>query len=115
VLLAAIGLYGVVSHAVTQQRREIGIRMALGARPVDVLSKVRNALAMVTVGLMLGLLGALALTRVMKGMLFEVSPLDPPALAVACVSMVLIGLVAGFLPANRAARVDPVTTLRDEG
>jgi putative ABC transport system permease protein len=116
VLLAAIGLYGVVSHAVTQQRREIGIRMALGARPVDVLSKVlRNALAMVTVGLMLGLLGALALTRVMKGLLFEVSPLDPPALAGACVSMVLIGLVAGFLPANRAARVDPVTTLRDEG
>lgn len=116
VLLAAIGLYGVISHAVTQQRREIGIRMALGAQPRDLLSHVlRNALNMVVVGLVLGLLGAFALTRVMKSLLFEVSPLDPLALTVACASMTLIGLLAGFLPANRAARVDPVTTLRDEG
>jgi ABC-type lipoprotein release transport system permease subunit len=59
--------------------------------------------------------GAFALTRVMKSLLFEVSPLDPLALTVACVTMTLIGLLAGFLPANRAARVDPVTTLRKEG
>jgi len=116
VLLAALGLYGVLSHAVTQQRREIGIRMALGARSSDVLSQVlRNALTLVTMGLVLGMLGAFALTRVMKNLLFEVSPLDPLALTVACVSMTLIGLLAGFIPANRAARVDPVTTLREEG
>jgi putative ABC transport system permease protein len=116
VLLAGIGLYGVVSHAVTQRRREIGIRMALGARSHDVLSRVlRDALTMVAVGLVFGLLGAFALTRVMKSLLFEVSPLDPLTLIFACVSMIVIGLVAGFLPASRASRLDPVTTLRDEG
>ena len=116
VLLAAIGLYGVLSQSVTQQRREIGIRMALGAQSHDVLTHVLgNAMTMVMAGLVFGMLGAFALTRVMKSLLFEVSPLDPIALIVACVSMTLIGLIAGFLPANRAARVDPVTTLREEG
>jgi len=116
VLLAAIGLYGVVAHLVTQQRREIGIRMALGARGADVLSRVlRHALGTVAVGLALGLAGAFALTRVMKNLLFEVSPLDPLALALACAAMTLIGLFAGLVPASRAARVDPATTLRDEG
>lgn len=116
VLLAGIGLYGVVSHTVAQRRREIGIRMALGARSSDVLSQVlRNALSMVAVGLACGLLGTFALTRIMKSLLFEVSPLDPVALMVACASMILIGLLAGLFPASRAARVDPVTTLRDEG
>ncbi len=116
VLLAGIGVYGVVSHAVTQRRREFGIRMALGARSRDVLSRVlRDVFAMVAVGLVFGLAGAFALTRAMKSLLFEVSPLDPLALSVACVSMILIGLIAGLLPASRAARVDPVATLRDEG
>ena len=116
VLLTGIGIYGVVSHSVTQRRREIGIRMALGARAGDVLSHIlRNALSMVAIGLVFGLLGAFGLTRVMKSLLFEISPLDPVALTVACVSMALIGLLAGSLPAARAARVDPVTTLRDEG
>ena len=116
VLLAAIGLYGVVAHLVTQQRREIGIRMALGARGADVVSRVlRHALGTVAVGLALGLAGAFALTRVMKNLLFEVSPLDPLALALACAAMTLIGLFAGLVPASRAARVDPATTLRDEG
>jgi ABC-type antimicrobial peptide transport system permease subunit len=115
-LLAALGLYGVLSHAVTQQRREIGIRMALGASSREVLSQIlRNALGLVLIGLAIGVAGAVALTRVMKTLLFEVSPLDPIALSVACASMILIGLLAGYLPANRAARVDPVTTLRDEG
>jgi putative ABC transport system permease protein len=116
VLLAAIGLYGVLSHTVTLQRREIGIRMALGAGASAVFSHVlRNALSMVAVGLGLGLVGTFALTRVMKNLLFEVSPLDPVALTVACVSITLIGLLAGFLPAWRAASLDPVETLREEG
>jgi predicted permease len=116
VLLAAIGLYGVISYSVTQQRREFGIRIALGARSADLFSHVLcNALAVILVGLAFGLLGVFALTRVMTNLLFEVSPLDPLALAAACFSMILIGLFAGFLPATRAARVDPVVTLRDAG
>ena len=114
-VLAGVGLYGVLSHAVAQQRREIGIRMALGAQPRNVLFDVlRKALIMVMMGLALGVLGAFALTRVMKSLLFEVSPLDPLSITAACVSMTLIGILGGFAPASRATRVDPVTTLRDE-
>ncbi len=115
-LLAALGLYGVLAQTVLQQRREIGIRMALGATSRDVLSHVlRNAMTMVAVGLALGLAGAFALTRVMKSLLFQVSALDPIAFVIACSAMALVGLLAGFLPASRATRVDPVTVLRDEG
>ena len=115
-LLAALGLYGVLAHTVTQQRREIGIRMALGARPGDVLSHVlRSAFSMLIVGLAVGLAGAFALTRVLKSLLFQVSPLDPAAVAVACVLMALVGILAAWIPASRAARVDPMTVLRDEG
>jgi putative ABC transport system permease protein len=115
VLLAAIGLSGVLSYAVTQQRREIGIRMALGALSRDVVAEVlRNAFTMILAGLALGMLGAFAVTRVLENLLFEVSPLDPLALGAACVAMMVTGLIASFVPANRAARVDPVTTLRDE-
>jgi putative ABC transport system permease protein len=115
-LMAALGLYGVLAHAVTQQRREIGIRMALGARPGDVVSHtLRNALSMLLVGLGVGLAGAFALTRALKSLLFEVSALDPAALAVACVLMTLVGILAALIPASRAAGVDPMTVLRDEG
>ncbi len=115
-LMAALGLYGVLAHAVTEQRREIGIRMALGARPADVVSHtLRSALSLLVVGLAVGLAGAFALTRVLKGLLFEVSALDPVALAVACVLMTLVGILAAWIPASRAARVDPMTVLRDEG
>jgi predicted permease len=114
--LTAIGLYGVLSQAVARQRREIGIRMALGAHARDVVLHVlRNGLTLVVIGLVLGTAGAVALTRVMKNLLFQVSPLDPFAIAAACLAMTIIGLLAGFIPAARAARVDPVTTLRDEG
>jgi putative ABC transport system permease protein len=105
-ILAALGLYGVLSHLVTQQRREIGIRMALGARPRNVIAHVLgNASSMVGVGLVLGILGALALTKAMKGVLFDVSPLDPVVFAGAAVSMLLIGILAGLVPAGRAAPV----------
>lgn len=115
-LLTAIGLYGVLAHAVTQQRRAIGVRMALGARRRDVVSHVLgNALILIAAGLVAGALGAAALTRVMRGLLFEVSALDPFALGAACLSMALVGLLAAFLPASRAARVDPAATLRQDG
>jgi ABC-type antimicrobial peptide transport system permease subunit len=90
--------------------------MALGAGRREIVSEVlRNAAAMVAVGLTIGLAGAFALTSLMKSLLFQVSALDPIAFVIACASMTLVGLVAVFLPANRAASVDPVTTLRDEG
>jgi putative ABC transport system permease protein len=115
-LLAALGLYGVLAHAVSQQRREIGIRMALGASSRDVMSHVlRSALSMLVIGLALGLAGALALTRVLKSLLFQVSALDPAALAAAGVLMILIGIVAAWIPASRAAHVSPMTVLREEG
>ncbi len=112
-LLAALGLYGVLSHAVNQRRREIGIRMALGAGARNVLANVLgNAAWMVGIGLTLGLAAALALMKVMTTLLFEVSPLDPFAFALAAASMAVIGLVAALIPASRATRVDPVTALR---
>jgi len=115
-LLAALGIYGVLAHAVTQQRREIGIRMALGACSGDVLSHIfRNAFSMLIVGLAGGLAGAFALTRLLKSLLFQVSALDPVALGVACVLMTLVGILAAWIPASRAARVDPMMVLRDEG
>jgi hypothetical protein len=115
-LLAALGLYGVLTHAVTQQRREIGIRMALGARSGDVLSHIlRSAFSMLLVGLAGGLAGAFVLTRALKSLLFQVSALDPVALALACALMTVVGLLAALIPASRAAGVDPMMVLRDEG
>ena len=116
VLLAGVGLYGVISYSLTQRRKEFGIRVALGARPGTILQDVlRNALGMVGVGLLLGLVGAYAMTRILASFLFEVSPLDPVSLAVGCLTMAVIGLVAALVPARRAARFDPMFTLREEG
>ena len=114
-LLAALGLYGVVAHSVHQQRREIGSRMALGARSNDVLGLiVRNVMLMIAAGLLIGLAGAAALTRVTTSLLFEVSALDPMAFVTAAVAMALVGLIAALIPASRATRVDPTTALRTE-
>jgi len=114
-LLAALGLYGVVAHAVHQQRRDIGIRMALGARSNDVLGLiVRNVMVMIAAGLVIGLAGAAALTRVTTSLLFEVSALDPTAFVAAAFAMATVGLVAALIPASRATRVDPTTALRAE-
>jgi len=115
-LLAALGLYGVLAYSVAQQRREIGIRMALGARQREVLSHVlREAFSMLAVGIAAGLAGAFALTRVLDSLLFRVSTLDPLALGLACLQMTLLGMLAAWVPAARAARLDPMTVLRDDG
>jgi putative ABC transport system permease protein len=115
-LLAAIGLYGVISQMVNQRRREMGIRMALGARSSDVVAHVlRDASKLVLIGLVIGSAGAFALTRLVKALLFGVSPLDPVAFVIACAAMASIGILAGSIPAGRAARLDPATTLREEG
>jgi putative ABC transport system permease protein len=100
---------------VAQLRREIGIRMALGARTTDVLTLIgRQVTLTIAVGLAIGLAGAAALTRVMRSLLFEVSALDPSAFAMAAVVMAAVGLIAAAVPAARATRVDPTTTLRSE-
>lgn len=116
VLLAALGLYGVLAHVVAQQRREIGIRMALGATARDVVGHVvTNALWMVVVGLAVGLVGSALLTRVTNSLLFEVSALDPAVFIGAGAAMLAVGVLASLIPALRAARVDPTTALRAEG
>ena len=115
-VLAALGLYGVLSHAVAQRRREIGIRMALGARAHDVLSLVaRSTLAMVGVGLVVGLIGAAVVTRAARSLLFEVSALEPGAFVFGVAAMAVVALLAAVLPARRATRVDPALALRREG
>lgn len=115
-LLAALGLYGVLAQAVAQRRREIGIRMALGAGAHDVLALVaRTTLTMVGVGLVAGLVAAAALTRVTRSLLFEVSALEPSAFVVGGLAMAGVALAAAVVPARRATRVDPSTALRREG
>ena len=115
VVLAAIGVYGVVSYSVSQRTREVGIRVALGASRVDVARLVvREGLVLAGIGVAIGLAAALALTRVLRTLLFEVAPTDPITLAaVSCLLLVVVA-VATFLPARRAARVDPMTALRYE-
>ncbi len=113
-VLAAIGIYGVISYGVSQRRQEIGIRMALGARPADVLGAVLGEGALLAAaGTALGLAGALALTRYLASLLYEVSATDPAVLAASAGILVVIAMGAAFLPARRATRVDPVIALRE--
>jgi putative ABC transport system permease protein len=113
--LAAIGLYGVISYVVAGRTREIGVRLAIGARPADVVRQVvGQAMALVGIGVLAGLAGALALTRLMGSLLFEVRPSDPATFAAVVVLMTLVGVAASLMPAWRASRVDPVRALRAE-
>jgi putative ABC transport system permease protein len=114
-LLAAVGLYGVLSYTVAQRTSEIGLRMALGAQPSAVVrAVVRGALALAALGLVLGVLGALALTRMLQAFLFGVGAADPLTFAAATVLLLIVTGAAAYLPARRAASVDPMTALRDE-
>ncbi len=112
-LLASVGIYGVLSYVVGRRTNEIGIRMALGARAAEVSRMVvRQGGAVVLIGLAIGVIGALALTRVMEAILFNVSPTDPVTYIGVTVFLLAIGLLATYLPARRAAEVDPVEALR---
>jgi putative ABC transport system permease protein len=112
-VLAGVGLYGVMAFSVAQRRREIGIRMALGAQASNVRSLVvSQALRMGAIGMGAGLLGALVATRVLQDLLFGVSPNDPATFAAVCVMLLGVLLVAAYLPARRATQVDPLVALR---
>jgi putative ABC transport system permease protein len=114
-LLAAAGVYGVMSYSVSQSRREIGVRMALGATPGGVTAEVlRRALGLSVAGLVAGLIAAWYLTRFLASFLYGIGPKDPIIFSLAPVLLLMIALLASYLPARRAARVDPVEALRAE-
>jgi putative ABC transport system permease protein len=113
-VLAAVGIYGVVAFGVSQRTREIGIRVALGAEQSAVLRLVvRHGVLLTSTGVALGLVAALAATRVLRALLFDVAPSDPLAFAGVVALLAVAALAASWIPARRAARLDPVAALRD--
>jgi predicted permease len=114
-VLGIVGIYGVIAYAVSQRSREIGIRSALGARPGELKEMfVRNALTLAGVGVVIGLSAAAGLTRLMKSLLFGISPLDPVTYAAVPIVLIAAAAMASYVPARRAAMVDPINTLRAE-
>jgi len=113
-ILGVVGMYGVVSYGVTQRRREFGIRLALGARASQVTGVVvREALALAAIALIVGITAALGLTRLLSGLLYEVSPRDPVTFAAVAFVVATVAVAAAWLPARRATRIDPAMTIRD--
>lgn len=114
-VLAALGIYGVVSYSVSQRTAEFGIRLALGATPRELsVSVVRATLWLASVGIAIGVVGAVIASRMMTALLFDVSPGDPATFLATLVLLVLVAALAGYVPARRAARVDAMTALRGE-
>jgi putative ABC transport system permease protein len=114
-VLAAVGLYGVLSYNVTQRHREIGVRMALGAERRDILGLVvRQGLILAVVGVVIGVAGAYGVTRFLKALLYGITPTDPATYVAICVLLLVVAFVACWLPALRATRVDPMVALRYE-
>jgi predicted lysophospholipase L1 biosynthesis ABC-type transport system permease subunit len=111
--LAAIGVYGVTAYAVTQRTRELAVRLALGARPRELLAMViRQGVAWTVVGLVVGVAGSLGLSRYLQGVLFGITPVDPITFAVVSAMFLLVAMLATFIPARRITRVDPLAALR---
>jgi predicted permease len=111
--LASLGIYGIISYSVSQRSQEIGIRMALGASAANVqLAVIRQTLALAAMGIAIGAAGAWALTRMMRSLLFGIGPNDPVTFAAMILLLVVVAIAAGYVPARRASRVDPMLSLR---
>ena len=114
-LLAALGIYGVMTYTTAQRTRELGIRLALGAQTSDVLKLVTlHGMKLASIGVALGLLGSFALTRLMKSLLFDVTRTDPLTFSLVPLLLAVVSLAACYIPARRATKVDPLIALRSE-
>jgi putative ABC transport system permease protein len=114
-LIAAIGIYGVLSYSVSQRTREIGLRMAIGAQPGGVLLLiVRQGMAVALAGIAVGVAVAVAVSRVLSALLYGIQPRDPVTFLIVATVLALVALIACYVPGRRAARLDPVLALREE-